>query len=45
MNADKETCDHDLDRPIRKGRAHYVCRLCGEDITMYLLLLKELESK
>lgn len=34
-------CDHDFTAPIRKGRAHYVCRLCGADITLALVYLAE----
>ncbi len=37
-------CEHDLDVPIHQGRAHYICRLCGEDITLALVLLWELDN-
>lgn len=32
-------CSHDYDHPIRKGRAHYVCPKCGEDITLALAFM------
>ena len=35
---DKE-CEHDYKNPIRKGRAHYVCKLCGKDLTLELVLM------
>lgn len=34
-------CDHDYENPIRKGRAHYVCPVCGQDITMELVLIAD----
>lgn len=34
-------CNHDLEHPIHKGRAHYVCPKCGEDITLILVLIQE----
>ena len=37
-------CPHDYDNPIRKGRAHYVCRKCGEDISLTVILLYEAEN-
>ena len=33
------TCPHDYANPTRKGRAHYVCALCGVDITMELVMI------
>lgn len=41
----KPKCPHDLDHPIRKGRAHYICRLCGADITLILVLMAEALEK
>lgn len=38
-------CSHDYANPIRKGRAYYVCPLCGEDITLVLVLVHEQEGK
>ena len=39
-------CSHDYEQPIRKGRAHYVCRLCGADISVEVVLLgKALDKK
>jgi hypothetical protein len=35
----KTECSHDYDNPVRKGRAHYVCPLCGEDITLALVFI------
>ena len=34
-------CEHDYESPIRKGRAHLVCRKCGADITLALVLQAE----
>ena len=33
------TCNHDYEHPIRNGRAHYVCPLCGEDISLAVILI------
>lgn len=48
MNAfvycENEDCPHDYDNPIRKGRAHFVCRKCGEDISLTVILLYEAEQ-
>ena len=27
-------CQHDFDKPIRKGRAWYACPKCGKDISL-----------
>lgn len=35
------TCNHGYKDPVRKGRAHYVCRKCGQDITMELVLIAQ----
>ncbi len=32
---------HDYDNAVRKGRAHYVCPKCGQDITLMLVLLED----
>lgn len=40
-----ETCEHDYENPIRKGRAHYVCRKCGADITLELAMILEAEGE
>lgn len=37
-------CPHDYEHPVRKGRAHYVCALCGEDITMDLAFMVEADE-
>jgi hypothetical protein len=37
----REYCQHDYAHPVRKGRAHYVCRKCGVDITLALVMLYE----
>lgn len=34
-------CDHDLERPVRLGRAHYHCRLCGADISLDMVFFWE----
>lgn len=38
-------CPHDLDNPIRQGRAHFTCRLCGKDITLMMVLLEEAKRR
>lgn len=38
-------CKHDYEHPIRKGRACFLCPICNEDITLELVLMKELEEK
>lgn len=38
-------CKHDYAKPIRKGRAHYVCRKCGVDITMILVILEQCKEE
>lgn len=35
------SCAHDLERPVRLGRASYACRLCGNDISLELVFLWE----
>lgn len=37
-------CNAALESPKRLGRAHYVCRECGKDITLALVMLMELED-
>ena len=34
-----KTCDYD--NPIKKGRAYYVCKDCGRDITLELVLIEK----
>ena len=34
-------CAHDLERPVRLGRAAYACRLCGGDISLELVFFWE----
>lgn len=36
-------CPHDYVRPIRKGRCHYVCPLCGADISLEVIMIAEAE--
>ena len=38
-------CPHDYDNPIRKDQAYYVCPLCGDDITLVLVLIHEAEGE
>ena len=45
MLPETEPCAHDYDHPIRKGRAHYTCPKCGEDITMELCFVNEAEER
>jgi len=33
--------NHDFEHLIRRGRAHYECPKCGEDVTMMLLLAEQ----
>ncbi len=40
--SDESKCAHDLENPKRLGRAHYVCRKCGEDVTLPLVLVAEI---
>jgi len=39
------TCPHDYTNPTRKGRAHYVCPLCGADITMELVMVVDSDER
>jgi hypothetical protein len=41
----KPCCTENVDRPIRKGRAHYICPVCGQDITIMLTLIGMAESE
>lgn len=38
-------CKHDYNNPKRLGRARYVCKDCGKDITLELVLIEEIKSK
>lgn len=40
-NVSADDCKHDYKNPVRKGRAHYVCKLCGEDITIELVYFEK----
>ena len=35
------TCQHDYDNPVRKGRAWLVCKDCGADITLAIVLMSD----
>ena len=35
------SCQHDFDKPIRKGRARYACPKCGQDISLELVMVWE----
>lgn len=35
------TCEHDYDNPVRKGRAWLVCKDCGADITLAIVLMSD----
>jgi hypothetical protein len=39
--ADSQKCEHNYDTPIRKGRAKWLCRKCGQDITLELVMIHE----
>lgn len=41
----KEECRHDYDNALRKGRAFWICPDCGGDITMDLVLIREIEDE
>lgn len=36
-------CNHDYESPIKHGRATWLCRLCGQDISLVILLIAEAE--
>ena len=36
-------CKHDYENPVHKGRAKYICRKCNQDITMVIVLTREME--
>lgn len=38
-------CNHDYESPIKHGRATWLCRLCGEDISLVILLIAETKIK
>jgi len=40
-----KTCEHDYKNCIRKGRAYYVCPICGKDITLEIVLMEEVKRK
>lgn len=44
-DAEDLPCRHDYEHPVRKGRAHYVCRKCGADITLELAMILEVEKE
>ena len=35
------TCEHDYDNPVRKGRAWLVCKDCGADIALAIVLMSD----
>lgn len=44
MNEETE-CQHDFANPVRKGRAFYVCKDCGKDISLLLFFIFVLEEE
>ena len=34
-------CNHDYECPIRESRAKFLCRKCGKDITLMIVMLEE----
>ena len=40
-----EECNHDYEHPKRLGRANYVCRKCGENISLLVILLYEAQME
>jgi hypothetical protein len=36
--------NHDYENPLHLSRAHLVCRKCKKDITLELVLIKEMEE-
>lgn len=43
MKDDDEICEHDFESPLKLGRAYYICRHCGKNITLDLVLMMEAE--
>lgn len=37
-------CYHDFKSPIRKWRAHYICKDCGKNITLELVLINQADE-
>lgn len=43
---DTQKCNHDIANAIRKGRATWVCPLCGADISLlYVLYMRAFEKE
>jgi len=40
-----EPCQHDYAKPVRKGRAHYVCRKCWADISLEVFMLAAADNE
>jgi hypothetical protein len=41
----KKCCLSNIDKPIKKGRATWLCRKCGKDISlMYVFIQKQLAT-
>ena len=38
-------CNHDYENAVRKGRARYVCPICGDDISTVVLMIEEAVCK
>ena len=38
-------CEHNYENPIRKGRANFYCKECGEDISVEVVLIYEALNK
>lgn len=38
-------CEHDYEHPRRVGRASYLCRLCGADISLTVILIAAAEEE
>ena len=40
-----DKCEHDYENPIKKGRAHYRCSKCDENITLDLVFIHQALNK
>lgn len=41
----KECKQCDLTKVVRLGRAHYICKKCGKDVTLMLVLMEDMKRK
>lgn len=43
MTNENISCRHDYEHPVKHGRATWLCKLCGHDISLVILLIAEVE--